>query len=246
MNRASTSASKKRSKAASAENRDLFVIDDYASMPWTQSRPLFPTAGSWIAAGIRHKLLRKPVEANYAVECGRFVSARHVPKRIEKYFEEVIKDLRSHAFIESFTGTVAAVGPYSNATLGMSRKDGLIHFFATQIVTQVNRRIHDEQFFGFVSWAKNDESVWTLSPSRLPPPRREADRFVTNLSKPGDVLRKHQERIRHVTPRQVSPADFFDEFEAENVKQVNDWVSRGVIRPANPAEVTRIRNEMGV
>jgi len=69
---------------------------------------------------------------------------------------------------------------------------------------------------------------------------------VTNLSKPGDVLRKHQERIRHVTPRQVSPADFFDEFEAENVKQVNDWVSRGVIRPANPAEVTRIRNEMGV
>lgn len=246
MNRTTAPKSKKQSKPAAGEGRELYVLDDYASIPMTLSRPLFDSFGQWFSAVLQHKLMRRPAQPKYLVECGRFVSARHVPKRIQKYFDDAIKDLRSHGFVESFTGTVSALGPYSTATLGMSRKDGLVHFFATQIVTQVEGQIHDDQHFGFISWTKDGSSVWTLSSCRLPAARREVDWLATANDNPSDVLRKHQERIRHRTVKQVPATEFFEAFERDFAEQARDWESRGVIRRATPAEVSRIRTELEV
>lgn len=237
----SPSPSSKQTQSDPTEDRELYVIDDFTTIPWLQSRPLTTSFGQWIANAWRYKILRKEAEPKFLVECGRFVSARHVPKRIQKYFDEVAPELKSQEFIKTFHGTVAALGPYSTATLGMSRKDGEIHFFATQIVTQSNRQVHDEQYFGFVSWLADQSSIWTVSSCSMPSPRPEVHRMMLASDKPNQVLRKHVERIRDKKLKRIAPANFFESFESENAKQASDWERRKVIRIAKPTEITRIR-----
>ncbi|MEM1067868.1 MAG: hypothetical protein AAGI63_03155 [Planctomycetota bacterium] len=211
-----------------------------------QSRPMFGSFGDWCSATIRHKLLRKSCEPDYLLELGRLKHARHIPKRIQKYFDQMTRELKGMDFVESFHATVAALGPFSTATLGMSRKDGEVHFFATQIVTQVERQIEDECYFGFISWRREAGSFWSLSPHRVPNPRSEVQRVTVNSDKPREVLRKHRERIRGEQPKVVRPIDYFESYHREHAKQVKDWTQRGVIRVATPAEVTRVRNQIDV
>jgi hypothetical protein len=241
---ASTSDKLNKKQASSPEHRELYVIDDYSSMPLLQSRPLFGSFGDWFSAAIRHKLLRKALEPEFLVECGRLVPARHIPKRIQKYFDMISREAISLGFTESFHGTVAALGPYSTATLGMSREDGDVHLFATQIVTRAGQRIQDESFFGYVSWLKDDTSIWTLSTCRLPSPRSSVDRIAIGSDKPNEVLRRHRERIRNKKIQTIAPSAFFGCFEAEHAKQIRDWAGRRLIRLATPAEITRVRNEI--
>lgn len=230
--------------ATGSERRELYVIDDVASIPVMQSRHLFPSFGQWIQSAFRHKVLRKPSDPEYLIECGRFVAARHVPKRIQKYFDEIERELAGLGFDQVFYGTLSALGPYSTATLGMSRKDGEIHYFATQVVTQNGRQIEDNQYFGYISWLQDETSAWTLTPCQLASPRQGVDRLVMQVGTPNDLLRKHRERIRHKKLKRVAPNEYFDAFATEHAKQVNDWAKRGVIRRAKPTEITRIRTEI--
>ncbi len=241
MTSTSPSPASKKSQSDPTDDRELYVVDDFGSIPWLQARPLTTSFGHWIGTAWRYKVLRKEDQPKFLVECGRFVSARHVPKRIQKYFDQLMPDLKSQGFIETFQGTVASLGPYSTATLGMSRKDGEIHFFATRVVTQINQQIHDEQYFGFISWLADESSIWTFSKCSLPSFRQEVDRMVLASDTPNQVLRKHEERIRKKKLQRVKPANFFESYKSEYDKQVSDWEQKKIIRTARPAEITRIR-----
>lgn len=241
MTSTSPSPANKQTQTDPNDDRELYVIDDFGSIPWLQARPLTTSFGNWIAKGWRYKILRREARPKFLVECGRFVSARHVPKRIQKYFDQLTPNLRSQEFIETFQGTMAALGPYSTATLGMSRKNGEIHFFATRIVTQLNQQIHDEQYFGFISWLSDESSIWTLSRCSLPSFRSEVDRMIVATDEPNTVLRKHEERVRKKKLQRIKPTNFFESFKSEYAKQVSDWERQKIVRAAKPAEIVRIK-----
>jgi hypothetical protein len=224
--------------------RETFVTNDYRSIPASELRSMLDGLGPWLSAVLSHKILRKRVQPAYVIELRRMMKAKHVPKRIQKHFDDLKARLERLTFEPNFHATVPAIGPYSSATVAMSQPDGEVHFIASQVVTQVAGKLKDEGHFGFVTWLSDGTSIVTISSATLPRPRSGVDRMVIQSNDPAVVLKKHRERLRKKRIEPVAPEDLFPRTESENQKQTEDFLNRGLIRPATATEVTRIRTQM--
>ena len=176
-------------------------------MPASEMRPLLGGTGAWLSAIVTHKILRTKVIPTYAVELRRMTKARHIPKRMQKHLDDRRAQLESLNFAVSFYATLPAIGPYSWVTMGMSRRDGDLHFLATQIATKVDGQIQDEGYFCFVSWLSDETSIVTMSPALLPRPSDGVDRVIVGSEDSAVVLKKHRERLRKKEILPVAPTD---------------------------------------
>ena len=222
------------------------MVDDHSSIPANELRPMIGNMGSWLKAIANQKLGRQKSQPRYAVELRRLKRAKHIPKRMEKHFEQLRSRLRSLEFLDNFEATIPAVGPYVSAIVAMSRRDGDIHFFGHRATTQVDGKLVDRNDFRFVTWLKDDSLLATHSAQNLPRPRNGVDQVVVASDDPSIVLRKHVERLRGKQIKQVSPSKLFDVADAENRRDIDDLLRRSVVRKATPGELTRIRMDSGV
>ena len=246
MNRSSTKRVGPRSAGQGGPHRDLYIIDDLDSIPAGELRSIVGGTGAWVKAIVRRKFRPSQVSPSYAVEMGRLVPARHVPKRMVKYFDALRSKLQAHNFSANFEATVPAIGPYSAAVMGMSRPDGDVHFVAHRVTRQVGHELVDDGDFRFMSWFTDGTTLMTGTETEVPPSRPGVDFAAVPSDDPDAVLKKHRERMRRRPIGVLSPPELFARVEAENREQVEDLLRRRIIRPATPAEVARIRMKMRV
>ncbi len=225
-------------------HRELFVINDFRSMPAKEMRPMFDTFGRWLAAWWQYKIRGKSDHPEFVLEMRRLTRAKHVPKRIQKNFDPYLEKLKRSGFVHSFDATVGALGPYSCGLLGMTDEETYVHFVAFHAVTQIEGRIADDSFFRFLSWLDDETLIETISRGQHPSPRRGIDRLEFAADDPITMLRRHRERLRKKSVQKINPSDLWARIEAEHQSQVDDFIARGVIRAATPAEVTRIRRSL--
>jgi hypothetical protein len=228
--------------------RELFVTTDFRSMPSAELQPLCGSLTQWLSALLRYKVMQSKSPPSYAIELRRMIKgdAAHVPKRIIKHFHTIQQQLERLDFAPNFYANIPAIGQYSSAIMTMSREDGEIHFCAWQVARKTDQGIEDEGYFGFTTWLNDESSVVTLSPAKLPQPSEGVDCIMERSDEPAVVLKKHRNRLLKIKPLSVSSTDLFERIESENLRQTDDLLCRGVIRPASPGEVTRIRNDMRV
>ena len=246
MNRSLTKTSKSKSAGGSGDDRDLFVIDDYHTIPANELRPIVGGTGAWIKAILSQKLGRSKSQPAYVIELRRMTKSKHIPKRMEKYFDTLRSKLESLNFSPNFEASIPAVGPYVSAIMAMSRRDGDVHFFAHRVTRQVEGKLIDEGELRFVSWLTDGGLLVTTTKTHLPHPRPGVDLLTVASEDPSIVLKKHRDRMRQLSIENVSPTDLFDRADAENRAQTEDLLRRNVVRLATPAEVTRIRTELRV
>ncbi len=246
MNRAGPDSA--RQGELGSDDRELFVMTDFRSIPAAEMRPMIGNFSQWLSALLAYKILRSKPQIQYVIEARRLVKgdAENVPKRIMKQFAAVRTQLELLNFGPSFFATVPAIGPFSKAIMAMSRPDGQIHCFASHVVSKIDGQVTDEGLLGFTTWLREDASIVTMSAAKLPRPRGGVDRLIVSSDDPEVILKKHRDRIRKLECLPISPADLFAQAEAEQERQTEDLLRRRVIRPATPAEVTRIRTEMRV
>lgn len=183
---------------------------------------------------------------SYAVELGRLVPAKHIPKRMVKHFDGLRSELQSLGFSANFEATIPAIGPYSAAMMGMSRRDGDVHFVANRVTRQVGQELVDDGDFRFMSWLTDGTTLITATENELVPTRGGVDFAAVPSDDPDTVLKKHRERMRRLPVVAVEPPELFSRVEAESRQQAEDLLRRRIIRFATPAEVTRIRMKMRV
>ena len=244
----SESANRVDRDAASADVRELLVTNDFRSIPAAELRTLSDSLGQWLGVLFRYKILRSKLLPAYAIELRRMIKgeAKHIPKRILRHFDALKAKLEPLNFAPGFYANVPALGPYSAAVMAMSRQDGEIHMIASQIVTQDHELIKDEGYFGFTTWLSDENLVVTVSLANLPRPREGVDRIIVDSDDPTVLLKKHRQRLRKLEIQPVAASNLFQRVEDENRRQTDDLLRRRVIRPATPAEVTRIRKDIRV
>jgi hypothetical protein len=124
--------------------------------------------------------------------------------------------------------------------------DGKVHFFAVRVALQSEDQINDDGHFGFGSSLSDGGSIVTVSPAKLPKPRRGIDRLTVASNDPIAVLEKHRGRIRAAAIQAIEPNHLFEHAEKETRLEADDLLARRIIRPATAAEVGRIRIESRV
>jgi hypothetical protein len=246
MHRHTETGGRARTEAATDDSRELFVTTDLRSIPASESRPLCGGLGAWLSALLTHKLLRTKSPPTYAIELRRWLKTRHVPKRMEKPFQELARRLESLGLTHHFDVTIPSIGPYSTASMVLSREDGELHAVASREVTLSAGQIRDQGYFCFLTWLADGSLLETCSTARLPRARAGVERRIVLAEDPPAVLQQHRERLRGKLVRAVPPEGLFERLEAEHQRRTEDLLRRGVIRPATAAEVTRIRSETRV
>lgn len=249
MNRAGSKSARQQEPASKAtDDRELFVTNDFRSIPVAEMRPMLGSISEWLSAVLIHKILRTKPKIQYVIEACRLVKgdAENVPKRMMKQFAAIRTQLELLNFGPSFFAAIPAIGPVSHAIMAMSRPDGQIHCFASHVVSKIDGRIEDESLLGFTTWRSDQTSIVTMSPTKLARPGDGVDQLIVSSDDPEVILKKHRNRIRKLDFLPILPADLFAHAESEQVRQTQDFLRRRVIRLATPAEVTRIRTEMRV
>lgn len=246
MNRFVPKTREADSAGADGQERELFVIDDYHSIPAGELRHILDGTGSWIRAVVRQKFGRNKPQPTYVIELRRMTRARHIPKRMEKHFDTLRRSLEALSFSSSFEATIPALGPYAMNIMGMSRRDGDVHALASRVTRQVAGSLVDDADLRFVSWLADGGVLVTSTLANQPRPRSGGRLQVVVSEDPGLVRKKHREGMRGLTVAPVQPADAFDHAAAEHREQVEDLLRRGIVRLATPAEVTRIRSGLRV
>lgn len=234
---------KSETKAAAAgDDRELFVTTDIRSIPMMELRSMcsFP---DWLMAIVAGKIFRANAEAIFACESRRLVKvdADQISRRVMKRFGELRPQIEDLGFVPNYYASLPAIGPIAAAMMTMSRPDGRIHFFAVQVALKTNDQVSDDGHFGYGTHLPGGGSILTLSPAKLPKPRRGIDRAILSSDDPLTVLKKHRERIRDVEIQAVAPREMFAFAERETRLEAEDLLRRKIIRPANAAEVGRIR-----
>jgi hypothetical protein len=216
------------------EDRELFVIHDFATIPAAELRPMTGSFSQW----------HRPIYPTHVAELKRWVKgdSEHISKRIMRRFDELRGALERLTFFPAFYANIPCVGPCAQAVMGMSRRDGTLHAMAFQSTAQVDRKMVDEGYFGFTSWLTDGTSVVTFGRVLLPTARAPVNQLVIASDDIELVLKKHRERVR-LDIQTVAPHELFDRAEADNRLTIEDLVKRNVIRLATPGEVARIRNQ---
>lgn len=246
MNHSDPKKSRPKSSAGNGDDRDLFVVDDFHSIPASELRHMVSGTGAWIKAILARKLGRSKSLPTYAIELRRMTKSKHIPKRMEKYFESLRSKLEALSFSPNFEAAIPAVGPYVAAIVAMSRRDGDIHFIAHRATRQTDGNLIDEGDFRFISWLADGGILVTTTRANLPQARVGVDLLAVASEDPSVVLKRHRERMRQHSIENASPNELFDRLDAENRRETEDLLRRNVIRLATPAEVTRIRTELRV
>lgn len=246
MEKAKPKNSKKRE--STDEERELFVTTDLRSVPASELKPMVGGLGKWVSQAVGNKLSKGKFEALYARESRRLVHVdqEHVSKRLQKHFSKLQSELEYLGFGTSFFASLPALGPIAAAMMAMSQRDGRIHFLAEQVAIRENGKISDDGFFSFVSYLPGGGSLITTNGKNLPRARSEVQREVVTEAVADQVLRHHRKRVRNLEIAAIAPPELFDHVASEVRLDCDDLVRRKVIRPATPAEITRIRQKSKV
>lgn len=238
-------SSNTKSGNSSNDERELFVANDYQTIPAGELRAILPSFAEWLSIVARRKLGSVGSSPQHVSELKRWVKGdrRQISKRILKSFESLRDSLSHLAFSPTFYATVPAVGPLTQGIMGMSRSDGTLHVIAHQAVAQVGGKVVDTGHFRFISWLEDETPVITVSRMHAPSPRQGVDQVIVMSDDIETVLKKHRQRARSDELKTVPPSDLFEHAEAENHLTIEDLVQRGVLRLATPGEVARIRNQ---
>lgn len=230
--------------AAEGDERELFVTTDIRSIPAMELLPMCSGISEWLTAILVFKILRTKSDAVFACESRRLVKVdvEQVSKRIMKHFDVLRPRVEDLGFTLNYYASMPALGPITAAVMTMSQRNGKIHFFATQVALKANDQINDDGHFGFGTHLQDGGSILTVSPAKLPKPRRGIDRLVMSSDQPLEVLKKHRERIRDAAIENVPPNHLLEYAERETRLEADDLQRRRIIRPATPAEIGRIRS----
>lgn len=234
---------KARVEAGLETDRELYVVNDFNTIPVSELHLMFGGIHEWLATILKHKVMRKQTPPAYAIELGRLTKgdAQHISKRILKRFDDLRDRFARLNFFPSFYATFPVIGPHSAAMMAISRRDGQIHGFACQSITQIDGKIHDQGYFGYRTWLEGDTVIETLSNTTLPAASKVVDRIIVSSDDLDIVLKRHRERIRKKEIRSVRSNELFELTDELNRREIKDWAKRGVIRRASSGEVARIR-----
>lgn len=232
----------------SVDDRELFVTTDIGAIPVSELLPMCGGVTQWLAAVIAFKIFRSRSAVTFACESRRLVRVepKQISRRIMKHFDELRPRISDLGFQMNYYASMPAIGKIAAAVMTMSRMDGKIHFFSVRVALQTDDQVDDDGHFGFGSSLSDGGSILTVSPAKLPRPRRGIDRLIVASEDPITVLEKHRGRIRDVAIRAVAPHDLFEHAANETRMEADDLLDRRIIRPATPAEIGRIRIESRV
>ncbi|MCG8650706.1 MAG: hypothetical protein MI861_12790 [Pirellulales bacterium] len=232
-----------RPSSSTLEERELFVTTDIRSIPTMELRPMCRNFSEWLIAIFAFKILRAKTEPEFASESRRLVQieAEHVPKRLMKRFAELAPQVQALGFLPNYYASLPAIGPIAAAVMTMSRREGQVHFFATQVALKTAGEINDDGHFGFGSRLTDDSSVLTVSPAKLPGARPGIDRRIVRSQDPAEVLQVHRDRIRNAAIKSIAPEELFDYAQREARLEADDLQRRRIIRPATAGEISRIK-----
>jgi hypothetical protein len=234
---------KARVEAGLETDRELYVVNDFSTIPVSELHLMFGGIQEWLSTILKHKVMRKQIPPVYAIELGRLIKgdAQHVSKRILKRFDELRDQFARLNFFPAFYATYPVVGPHSAAMMAISRRDGQVHGFAHQSITQVDGKIRDQGYFGYKTWLEDGTVIETLSYTTLPAASEVVERVIVSSDDLDTVLKRHRERIRKKEVRSVMSHELYELADELNRREVQDWAKRGVIRRASSGEVARIR-----
>ena len=222
-------------KDDNSEERELMVCDDGVSIPMHDMAP----------AGLLGKLLRKPkgVPSPFALESRRImrVDAEQVPKRIAKNFKALQKEVGHLSYEPNFFAMTPAIGPIAVSMMSMATPSGQNSFFAVQTVVRSDGELIDSGYHGFCSFLPKEGLLVTMTTARLPKARAEVDRLMMDVEKPELLVREHRKRMRDHIIDPVEPEQIVDLLREHNRRDVTEYLSRGLIRPATTGEISRIR-----
>ena len=231
------------STESSGDERELFVATDIRSIPAGELRPMCDSLFAWLFAIVVFKIFRVKPPVEFATENRRMVriEGEQVPKRIMRYFKELEEKVEELGFHHNYYATVPAIGPIGVALMTMSSEDGRCHFFAVRAAIKVDTEIMEDGHFGFGSQLPNDGSLTTISKAKLPKPREGVLRVMINTDKPYDLLKEHRKRMRDAPVVVTHASELVEHARRQNLLECEDLLKRGVIRPATPPEIHRIR-----
>lgn len=227
------------------DNRQLFIAGDIKNIPYLELRPMCSNVLEWLLAGVLFKICRIPSPAQFATESRRLVrvSEENVPRRLMNHFHELRPQAERLGFEINHFATVPAIGPIAIALMTMSEKSGQSCFYAVQVALKMNDQINDEGHFGFNTSLSGDAMLTTLSPVKLPKPRKGLQRKILKSRDVAEVYRVHQERMRDQIIQAVPPDQLFALAEKHNRLEADDLQQRRITRLATPGEITRLRSQ---
>lgn len=216
-----------------SDERELMLCDDGVSIPMHDMAP----------SGLLSKWRRKTAPSPFAIESRRIVrvESEQVPKRIWKHFAGLQKELKHLKYLPNFLATTPAIGPIAIAMMSMSTPSGQNSFFAVRTVLRSDGQLIDGGYHGFVSFLSNDHLLLTMTTARLPKPRQGVDRLMLEDENPEKLIREHRKRMREHVIDPTEPDDVVERTRQHNLLDVREYLDRGLIRPAIPGEVSRIR-----
>lgn len=225
------------------KERELFVATDIRNIPAFELRPICGSLFEWLFAIVMFKIFRIKPPIEFASENRRMVriEGEQVPKRIMHYFKELETKVETLGFHHNYYATVPAIGPIAIALMTMSGEDDRCHFFAVRAVTKMNGEIMEDGHFGFGSQLPKDGSLMTISKCKLPKPREGVERLMISTDDPRVLLKEHHKRMRDAPVVVVHASELVEHARRQNLLECEDLLARGIIRPATPPEIHRIR-----
>ena len=225
------------------KERELFVASDLQSIPMFESLPMLGL-GQWLSAIVLYKLLRVKPPIEFATESRRMmrVDAEQVPKRVMNSFSELRATVEQMGYRLNYYATVPSIGPVVISMMTMSSESGKSHFFAIrEVIKTSDNQVVDDGYFGFASKLPDDGSLETISKARLPGPRAGVKRLMISTDSPDQLHREHNKRVKANDVTRVPASEWVDYARKQNLLNVEDFLRRGVIRPATQGEIHRIR-----
>ena len=227
----------------SKDERELFIATDIGAIPIFELKPMCKNFVEWGIAVLMFKVFGAKAPITFASENRRLVKVdgKQIPKRVMNYFDTLRPKLEQLGFRTNYYATVPAMGPIAIALFTMSSSSGKCSFFAVRAVMKVEGEINEDGHFGFGSRLPNNGSLTTITKAQLPKPREGLDRVMLKTNDPEKVLVEHRKRMRDKSVIAVPAGELFEYSRQENLLECEDLLARGVIRPARPAEIQKLR-----